>query len=266
MAKKQVKINNFYNMAQTRVIAAGESSAGVKRSKNEDSFALVKIPGATNLLAIVADGVGGHTKGEIASYICCRDLVIEFQHRNLHNQEDPQIIKDFLCKAIERINSKIYERNYSDRAMRPMSTTLTVAVFMKEHIVLANAGDSRFYELTCDGNISCLTNDHLVSVKVIIKNAAGELEKVQRQALSHAIGPRPFANPDITILSYNKQSKYMLCSDGIYKDLTDEKIAQCMQEAQTPKIAINTLMREAVLAGGRDNLSAVIIFPINLQG
>ena len=58
----------------------------------------------------------------------------------------------------------------------------------------------------------------------------------------------------------------MLCSDGIYKDLTDEKIAQCMQEAQTPKIAINTLMREAVLAGGRDNLSAVIIFPINLQG
>jgi protein phosphatase len=253
-------------MAQTRVIAAGESSSGVKREKNEDSFALVKIPGASNLLAIVADGVGGHTKGEIASYICCRDLVIEFKHKNLYNQEDPQVIKDFLSKAIEKINSKIYERNYSDRAMRPMSTTLTAAVFMKEHIVLANAGDSRFYELTCDGKISCLTNDHLVTVKVIIKNADGELEKVQRQALSHAIGPRPEANPDIMIIPYNPKSKYMLCSDGIYKDLTNEMIIKCMEEAPTPKAAINTLMREAVLAGGRDNLSAVIIYPISSQG
>ena len=253
-------------MAQTRVIAAGESSAGVKRSKNEDSFALVNMSGAANLLAIVADGVGGHTKGEIASYICCRDLVVEFKNKKLYNQQDPQVIKDYLSKAIEKINSKIYERNYSDRALRPMSTTLTAAVFMKEHIVLANAGDSRFYELTCDGKITCITNDHLITVKVIIKNSDGELEKVQRQALSCAIGPRPEADPDITIIPYNKTSKYMLCSDGIYKDLTDEIIIKCMQEAKTPKLAIDTLMREAVLAGGRDNLSAVIIYPISSQG
>jgi protein phosphatase len=84
--------------------------------------------------------------------------------------------------------------------------------------------------------------------------------------LSCAIGPRPEADPDITIIPYNKTSKYMLCSDGIYKDLTDEIIIKCMQEAKTPKLAIDTLMREAVLAGGRDNLSAVIIYPISSQG
>ena len=131
-------------MAQVVFQVAGESHQGLYRRKNEDNFCVIYSRYRRCVFAVVADGIGGHSRGEVASYICCRELADAFlkQEKKILTPADAQ---EFLKKELEQINYSIYQRNRVNRNMgRPMGTTVNSVLFLEDYAVMANAGDSRF--------------------------------------------------------------------------------------------------------------------------
>ena len=106
------------------IAIAGESNSGLVRKHNEDSFCVINRPDRDAALAVVADGVGGHCHGEIASLICCRDLARGFLEASAGNLDSPYAADKFLRDSMREINRKIFQRNYCEQQARPMASTL----------------------------------------------------------------------------------------------------------------------------------------------
>ena len=127
------------NFAQLEI--AGESNIGPVRHHNEDSFLICSPPGGAAVLAVIADGIGGHSRGEVASNICCREMAAAAR-RIPSDRWDAEFLKNTLLHA----NTLIFDFNYRNRRLKPMGCTVAAAVFFKDKVICASAGDSRIYE------------------------------------------------------------------------------------------------------------------------
>ena len=144
---------------RTGITIAGESNPGLVRRHNEDNFVIVALPERSSILAVVADGVGGHSNGGMASLICCRDLAQHFRKLPKTESLREDSAAAFLRNTIRKVNRKIFDRNYFEKVRRPMSTTIVAAVFLPETVLLASAGDSRMYEFhPADGLVQLSTD------------------------------------------------------------------------------------------------------------
>ena len=229
--------------------SAGESNAGLVRSKNEDHFCLLRSGCGSKFLAAVADGIGGHNRGEMASYICCRELAgafFQYQHSINH----PDDAKKFLDDEIRRINNEIHLRNISNRTPRPMGTTVTCALFLPDSVTMINAGDSRLYQWDPEKKLIQLSTDHSFKTK------SGIAENV----IYRAVGLHRYCVPEIKTFDSGSSSRYFLCTDGMYRYLSFELTADILQSADSPRVALNRFMRNAMISGGRDNITGITVF------
>ena len=149
------------------IAIAGESNSGLVRKHNEDSFCVINRPDRDAALAVVADGVGGHCHGEIASLICCRDLARGFLEASAGNLDSPYAADKFLRDSMREINRKIFQRNYCEQQARPMASTLIAVIFFRDALVMGAAGDSRLYELDAARQLRQLSVDHTLSAEYI---------------------------------------------------------------------------------------------------
>ncbi len=244
------------------VTMAAETNLGLRRSRNEDCFCCFVPPRRTSALAIVADGVGGHSNGAMASLICCRDLAEAYYKVGDDAIIRPPTASAFLYESIRQINRKMFGRNFFDRVPRPMSSTIIAALYLPETVIFASAGDSRLYEFHPDDGLVQLSSDHSFSAEYAKTHGCPPpgAERM-RNLIVRAVGPRSELEPEIHIMPRRIASRYMLCSDGVSGIVSAEEIAGIMADSATPRVAVDSILRQALLHGAHDNVTAVVVFP-----
>jgi protein phosphatase len=247
--------------AEVAVTAEGLTHVGQVRSANQDSFLLKP----EENLYVVADGMGGHAGGEIASRLCVEEIsAFIAQNADVfakgpgRRHPDPKI-GNTLAHAINHASTKIYERALENPNLRGMGTTATVCKIVDTHAYFAHVGDSRCYLLRC-GFIYQLTNDHsLVGEQVragLITKEEAELHHL-RNVITRSVGYQEEEDVDTTSLLLEDNDLLLLCSDGLHGKVTDKELS-LVAGGEGPK-AVNKLIDMANERGGDDNITVVIV-------
>lgn len=229
------------------------TDVGLQRKNNEDSCALVEEAG----LCVVADGMGGHLGGEIASNIAIETVTEAFKGRP-RNGQDERKDAELLTKCIKTANKEIYRRGNADAALKNMGTTIVAAVLSGDYIVTANVGDSRIYRMR-DGKLSQVSEDHSWVGELRKKNLISEEDARShplKNIITRALGMEPTVEVDIKWEKAKSGDIYLLCSDGLTDLVPDAEISRKMHAGGSNLSAIATQLIEAAnAAGGTDNIT-----------
>jgi protein phosphatase len=221
------------------------------RSNNEDFFYVDSESG----LYIVADGMGGHQAGEVASH-----LAVETIRSSLKDRGDRWSTVD-LREAIEQANTRVLQESLHDPKKHGMGTTAVVlAITQDGHVLLGHVGDSRAYAFTLQG-LKQLTEDHSVVYQLVKEGKITEEEArfhPGRGALLRSLGVHQDVEVDVAESVFPFES-LLLCTDGLTEMLTDDQIEEILRENPDPQQACEALVEHANLAGGRDNITVVIV-------
>jgi serine/threonine protein phosphatase PrpC len=223
------------------------TDTGRQRRANEDSL-LARAP-----LFVVADGMGGAQAGEVASRIA-----VESFQGGLEDSSEPEAALATLARVA---NSRIHELSHSHAEQAGMGTTLT-AIYVGEHDVsIAHVGDSRAYRLR-DGELLRLTDDHSLVDELLRQGRLTPEEAVehpQRSVITRALGPEGAVEVDTRSYSARGGDVYLLCSDGLTTMLPEDRLAEVLRGHAALREAGETLIAAANEAGGRDNITVVLM-------
>ncbi len=230
------------------------TSVGKVRPVNEDAFFVSPPDESGSLLAIVADGMGGHNAGEVASSEAInviKDVVLDHEHN----------AKETLTQAINSANSTVYNMSLDKQSLFGMGTTITACVIDKDKVTAAQVGDSRLY-LIRDGMIIQITKDHSL-VEMLIENGSITKEDAkhhpQKNVITRAIGTDKEVAADIYEFSICEGDILLLCSDGLVNMVEDEKILSVITRSKKFEETADKLIAEAENAGGSDNITVILI-------
>ena len=245
------------------IIFSGVSSMGRIRTNNEDAFYVNYIWDEDNILAIVADGLGGCEKGEVASNLAVETIVTYLTtYKNGDRLE-------LLRQAVIAANNIIIEKQKELPDASNMSTVLTVSIFDSvAHLVyMAHVGDTRLYQFTHNEGLIKLSHDHTL---VGYKEEQGELTEIEamshpkRNEISKLLGAT-FVDVnsqnfvELNCYDFLSQSCYLLCSDGLYDLITSNEIGKILDGNDSVTEKSQKLIEDANAAGGKDNITVVLI-------
>ena len=240
------------------------SHIGKVRKNNEDYCKGEIIDtefGSIGIFAL-ADGMGGHNKGEVASKMAV-DNIIVFLKENLLQSNSIKIdyIDDIIKQAYHNVNYKIYEKSISDIEFEGMGTTLVVAIIYKNNIYIANVGDSRCYLLN-NNEFNKVTIDHSVVEELIQANIITEEEArnhPRRNQITRAIGTDEMVIVDIFKKNIKLNDKVLLTSDGLTGFVDDETIKDILLNDKNINDLAQDLINKANDVSGKDNISVILI-------
>ncbi len=249
-----------------RAIASGMTDVGLQRDHNEDSYAVL----SEYDLFIVADGMGGHRAGDVASRLATESIADFFRSTSREDATWPFHFDTSLSEEENRLqagirvaNRQIFERSIRSRDCAGMGTTIVGALFSKKknRIYVGHVGDSRAYRVR-KGSISQLTRDHSLFNDYIM--AMPELTEEQRAELPRNVITRALGmNDSVAVDLINDEPQlgdvYLLCSDGLSGMLSDDQILQIVSStAEVPEMC-RRLIAQANENGGEDNITALVI-------
>ncbi len=226
--------------------AAGLTDVGRTRTGNEDSL-LIEPP-----LYAVADGMGGHRAGEIASRVALDEL---FATAPGH------LDAKALGRAVRSANRAVIAAADKSRTRTGMGTTLTAAMIDGTHIAIAHVGDSRAYLMTGE-RLTRLTDDHSMVADLMRQGSLTEEEArfhPQRSVITRALGSDSSMVADVFEVDGSPGDRLLLCTDGLTGMLADERIAEILLAERQPERAVRTLVDAANRAGGYDNVTAIVV-------
>ena len=225
---------------------ASRTDVGCVREHNEDSLA------AQSPLFIVADGMGGHEAGEVASSIAIATML---------SMMPETADAEALAESVIAANKAVIAGAENGTGRLGMGTTITAALAIDNELIIAQVGDSRAY-LLHNGELTQITRDHSLVADLIEQGRITEEEAryhPQRSVITRALGSDPEMQPDIFKLNIEPGDKLMLCSDGLSGMVSDKSIAAILRTNISPVDACNTLVNEAIAAGGLDNVSVIVV-------
>jgi len=233
------------------VLRSGSASdVGLVRSSNQD-LAL-----EADTLFAVADGMGGHAGGEVASRLAIDALQVEFGRHPSPSG---------LAGAVEFANGAVWQRGLDSTELRGMGTTLTAVALVAEGdrdlLVLVNVGDSRSYRYH-DGELAQITRDHSLAEEMVLRGELSPAEATvhpHRHILTRALGVSPDVDVDVWQILPVRGDRFLLCSDGLTNELGDSQIAEVLSRIASPQDAADTLVQAARIHGGSDNITAVVL-------
>jgi protein phosphatase len=242
---------------------ASETHTGLVREVNEDSFCYAADPdGGNNALAVVADGIGGHSHGEIASGLCCEHFITSWKRCKAWQFTEEGEAIDFIRATISEANAIIYAENCRRHMPQPMGTTLVAVFFTRASIIVAHAGDSRLYAMR-NNILQRLTEDHSYVAEMVRTQRLSAQEAATHpysHVISKSIGPISDVEPEINIFKRCSGDRFLLCSDGLTAHLTEHRIEEIICSSQTPRNAIDLLMKETLISGAEDNVTLICVF------
>lgn len=244
-------------IGRTCLESFGISDIGLVRDHNEDSWMALPEKG----LFLLADGMGGHSAGEVASKAAI-DYFIELFDRWKHEKNMPtEEVRHSFEEILEKVNFHIFEEGQLDKELRGMGTTICALYFFDKKAILGHVGDSRIYRLR-NLHLEQLTEDHtLVCEMLAIGAIKPEACKTfpYRHILTRAIGTHTKVEPTVTETDVQIGDLFMLCSDGLSNFVTYEQIADVLSENLSLQKKAQFLIDLANEEGGADNISIVLV-------
>jgi PPM family protein phosphatase len=240
------------------VRSGSATHVGRVRDHNEDALL------AQGLVFAVADGMGGHAAGEVASRIAVEALA--------HLVDHPPSRADDVADVLRAANDGILDSQQRDPEQRGMGTTVTGLTVLdvggSEHWLVFNIGDSRVYRLA-GGRLGQVTRDHsevreLMDAGLIDADEAAR--HPMRNVITRSLGQGQAPEPDVWELPPEAGERFVVCSDGLSNELDDAEIARIALEHADPQTAADELVAAAVRAGGRDNVSVVVVSVDPVEG
>jgi len=246
-----------------RVLVAGETNVGMKRNHNEDNFAILE----EDHLYIVADGMGGHASGEVASQMAI-DTLREFFKATAADPEATWPYKmdkargyeeNRLITGVKLANLRIYEAAQRDAKLRGMGTTLVAILVVEDGVLIGHVGDSRVYRVR-DSKLEQLTEDHSLLNDYIKMKRLTEEEIANfphKNVIVRALGMKDSVKVDTMLDGPKPGDVYMLCSDGLSGPVSDKEILELMTSTNDLKGVATRLIERANANGGPDNITVV---------
>lgn len=241
------------------------TNIGIKRSNNEDAFF---VEPSVNLF-VVADGMGGHSSGEIASKIAVETIGQFFKDPNLNEETtwpyeyDDKIsfTANKLKTAINIANEKIQEYSKDHIESRGMGTTVVALHKMQDKIILCHVGDSRCYLLR-DNKLLLLTSDHSwvnEQIKIGLLTESEAQKHPFRNVITKALGTKGEATAEVTEMNCKVGDTYLLCTDGLNSMVDDKDIETILLQNLSLKEKCDALIQAANSSGGEDNITLILL-------
>jgi serine/threonine protein phosphatase PrpC len=234
-----------------RLRAGATTDVGRVRTINQDSFLVLDDRG----LYAVADGMGGHQGGEVASTLAVDALRATFVGGT----------SDALAEAIEEANLRIHERGEADPDLQGMGTTVVAVAVVEDDdggsLLIANVGDSRGY-LFRDGDLTQLTEDHSMVADLVREGRITEAEAEvhpQRNIVTRVLGVYDQVDIDLWPVDVVRGDRLLLCSDGLFNEVAADQTASVLRRLSDPQEAADELVRLANEGGGRDNITVLVV-------
>ena len=249
--------------------AAGLSDVGLQREHNEDSFCIV----SEHRLFVVADGMGGHRAGDIASRMATAEVRAFFDALSVDdhvsewpNEEASELTEEQkrLVSAVKLANQRIFQASIRNRSVQGMGTTIVGALFNREEgeIHIAHVGDSRAYCVR-DGGITQLTRDHslLNDYLLVMPNLSeSQKQRLPSNVITRALGMQDAVAVDSCVERVRPGDVYVLCSDGLNGMVSDDRILEVIQASSGDiEWAAKALVSEANQNGGEDNITVLLV-------
>ena len=249
-------------------IAAGLSDVGLQREHNEDSFCIL----SEHRLFVVADGMGGHRAGDIASNMATTEMTAFFDATRVDDavewatEDDSRLTptQNRLVSAVKLANQRIFQASMGNRSVQGMGTTVVGALFTRDDhkMHIAHVGDSRAYRVR-EGVITQLTRDHslLNDYLLVMPNLTdAQRERLPSNVITRALGMQDVVAVDLFFENVEPGDLYVLCSDGLNGMVRDERILGIVNSAGIDvEVACKALIAEANRNGGEDNITVVVV-------
>jgi len=239
---------------------SSDTDIGTYRKKNEDYLY------AENNLFIVADGMGGHRAGEIASILAVETFIKDFNHnlKNINKETDSltsRIIKGLLLGSIQSANREIFEKALLQPEYYGMGTTFTGCYIQKDKAYIIHVGDSRLY-IKRGSDLTLLTSDHTIVGELFRKGEISyedTFNHPQRNYLTNVLGVAKDINPDFITYKILPEDILLICSDGLNSMLKDKDIASIIGKNKKAEDISKNLIKAAIKKGGLDNITVIVI-------
>lgn len=225
-----------------------KSHVGLVRELNEDTVLVDEDQG----IYILADGMGGHKAGEVASLLAATALRDALEHQTPSLEQ--------LQKGFRQANTAVYQRQLKDSALSGMGTTMTALWDDGDHLLLGHVGDSRAY-LYLNGRLRQISEDHSVVGEMVRSGALTEeaaFHHPYRNVITRAVGTDETVRVDVMRLLKSPGSRWLLCSDGLTDLVRDPEIAEALAD-HSGKDAAERLVELALMNGGKDNVSVLLL-------
>jgi len=231
---------------------------GKVRSHNEDSGGIY-YSSNDQILAIIADGMGGHQAGDVASQMATS--LIQKKWGEMEKLDQPDASEKWLSTVIAELNKSIFDYSLKNTEYEGMGTTIVIAICTHEFITIAHIGDSRCYLLNENGFMQ-ITEDHSLVNELL---RAGQITKddaehhPRKNILLKALGTEEAVAEDVQTISWEEGNKLLLCSDGLTNKLSDEELKEFIQSGKDLKQTGLDMIQLANDRGGEDNISLIIL-------
>lgn len=234
--------------------AAAISDRGRKRPSNEDAFGYSVEDG----IYVVCDGMGGAAAGEVASSLAVDEVMRELSSRASNGH---RALPEAAQQAITIANDAIFSRAQRNKRLNGMGTTLVALAVEDRHIWVLNIGDSRCYRLR-SGHLEQLTTDHSLVEEQVRMGRMSQYEALRspwKNVITRALGTQPSVTPDVFGLEAAPGDLYLLCSDGLTRELSDPVIETLLCRKAGLEELCHFLVEAAKRAGGHDNITCLLI-------
>lgn len=234
---------------------------GNTREKNEDSFYCM------DDLFIVADGMGGHLAGEIASKYAIERFVENFKRNPVISEsgkkdlDKPDTIKDLLTRSIESANQYVYENSVINPSYSGMGTTFSCCYINNGTAYIAHIGDSRIY-LKRKNSFKMLTDDHTMVWELYLKGKISKedaFDHPYRNYLTNVLGTEKKISFDLKTYRLEKDDMLLLCTDGLNSMIDDDGIYKILHKSDSPERYVKKLINSVLKKGARDNITLIVV-------
>jgi len=246
----------------TQLNIHGETETGKVRDHNEDCILILggeKSPLGVDALLVVADGMGGHAAGEVASQMTVDGIIrLMFRTDELPSVEGPEYLR-FLGEVVQHVNNTVFQAG-QDEDKRGMGTTCTLAVVREGQLFVSHVGDSRAYLLR-SGDLHQITQDHSWVEEQVQQGTLSPEEArnhPNRNIITRAVGLEPRVEVDGYLVALANKDILLLCSDGLTTMIEDSQIAEILS-ANEPVAACRALINAANAEGGHDNITVAVV-------
>lgn len=252
-------LKNFFRKPDMAHTSAGQTDIGMVRKNNEDTFGLVE----DRNMFIVADGMGGHNAGEVASRISVETIQDQFSEAVIGSiRNDMQEIRHSMISSFQTANETVIKMATEDESLMGMGCTMVMAFIDGSTLHTCHVGDARCY-VASENGLMQITTDHTTLVELQKEFSDGEelLEQLPtRNVVTRVIGyPFPEA-PDYNSVKLDTNNRILLCSDGLWSMVDDQMIYNTLMSADSPEDSLQQLITFANDAGGNDNITGVAVF------